>query len=928
MRSDCSKKLLDTAEIGQNGGGDGEFQDSVTIAHSENSMFGRFFNSAATPPDPWQLHIDVQESERRKRERLVRLNTVTVPAMRAAGLALLSLTVLLYNLGVNGTVDWESWARLNLTFAVYCAISTYLLYLFFADLRRHFDLGVVFLVLDLAVWQLAVYATGADKSWLFFLPVFRVVDQTPISTRRALMFAQLGTISYAGLIFHIIYFEGRHVPLGLEMGKLAFLYFGSIYAALVARSADRRTRRMAEVIRLARQLVAELGQKSEALESSSRELRQSLDTQSRLATENAVLYSAAQRDRTRQQQIFNSTSDGLIFVRRDGRIEAANVRAGDLLGFDPTNVIGSELARLVSRLYSVGDGDSFIPMLHTLLDNPFAGGKGDLQQPATGRILQWIAQPARDISGEISGLTFTFQDVTHARDLVRQLEDKSKLLEDARARSDDANRAKGEFLANVSHEIRTPLSAIIGMALHMEDNGMREDMVRRIRTSAEGLMAIINDILDFSKIESRKLTLDQLPFSLRATVHDAVETLRVRAAEKQLGLTSEVAEDAPDALIGDAMRLRQVMLNLIGNAIKFTDRGEVRLRVAVATALPDEVCLHFSSIDTGIGIPREKQDVVFEAFSQADGSAARRYGGTGLGLSISRRLVDMMRGDLWVESDAGEGSTFRFTATFPLNTSLDALEAPVAPSAATGEQSRPLNVLVVEDEDVHRELLGALLTSRGHTVVATRNGREALQELAQHRIDVALMDLQMPELDGLQAAATIRAWERTAGGHLPIVGMTASALSDEQDRCRAAGMDRFITKPIARAALFRAVEELTVDSNPTEVPPELAGRPAFLAGLGDDVELARKLVDIFIEQSPKLMEQIRDAISAGDTTALRRAAHALKGTISNFPSGRARGVAARMEGIGFDGDIEAAREALPQLEQEVERLKTVLPALI
>ncbi|HVL66555.1 MAG TPA: ATP-binding protein [Vicinamibacterales bacterium] len=892
-------------------------------------MIARFFQRATAAPDSWQFDVDVQEADRRKRERIVRLNTVTVPALRAAGFGLLSITVLLYTFGATGRVDWESWARMNLVFAVYCAVSTYLLYLFYADLRRYFDLGVVFLVVDLPVWQLAVYVTGGDQSWLFFLPVFRVVDQTPISTRRALMFAHLAPLSYVGLLVHLVAVEDRSVALGAEMGKTAFLYFGSLYAALVARSADRRTRRMAEIIRLSRQLVSELGQKSEALEGSSRELRHSLDTQSRLASENAALYAAAQRDRTRQQQIFNSTSDGIIFVRRDGRIEAANVRAGDLLGFDPVNVIGTELSRLVSRLYSVGDGDSFLPTLHTLIEDPWAGGQGDLQQPTTGRILHWIAQPARDVSGEISGLTFTFQDVTKGRDLVRQLEDKSRLLEDARARSEDANRAKGEFLANVSHEIRTPLSAIIGMAQHMEDNGLRADMVRRIRTSAESLMAIINDILDFSKIESRKLTLDESPFSVRATLHDAVETLRVRAAEKGLALTLEVLDDVPDALVGDAMRLRQVLLNLLGNAIKFTDRGEVRLRVVVATALPDEVCLHFGVIDTGIGIPRDKQDVVFEAFSQADGSAARRYGGTGLGLSISRRLVEMMRGDLWVESDAGEGSTFRFTATFPLNTALEVVRATPAP-APDAEVSTPskLTILVVEDEDVHRELLAALLTARGHEVVATRNGREALQALATHRVDVALMDLQMPEIDGLRAAATIRAWERAVGGHLPIIGMTASALSDEQERCRTAGMDRFITKPIARAALFRAVEELSGESAPADVPPELAGRPAFLAGLGDDVELARKLVEIFLEQSPRLMTEIREAIDASDAQALRRAAHALKGTISNFPSGPARGIAAQMEAIGYDGDLAAAREALPTLEHEVDRLKVLLPALI
>ena len=890
-------------------------------------MLTRFFTSAAASPDSFELHLSAEEADRRKRERVIRLNTVIVPRLRVLGYALVSLTVLLHNYFAFGDPHWRVWLRLNAALAIYCALSWYLLHLFYADLRKHFDLGVVFLAIDLWIDGLAIYASGGEHSWLFFLAVFRVVDQTPISTRRALAFAHLAPLSYLGVVVHIMWIEGRDIPLGPELAKLTVIYTGSLYTAMVARFADRHTRRMTQVIRLARQLVNQLEEKSAALEASSREVRHALETQSRMTHENAALYASAQRDRTRQQQIFDSTTDGIIFVSRDGRIEAANLRAGELLAFDPAQVIGGELARLVSRLYSVGDGDSFLPTLHTLIEDPWAGGQGDLQQPATGRILHWQAQPARNHKGDISGLTFTFQDVTRARDLVRQLEDKSRLLEDARARSDDANRAKGEFLANVSHEIRTPLSAVIGMAQHMEDHGLREDMVRRIRLSAESLMTIINDILDFSKIESRKLTLDETPFSLRATLHDALDTLRIRAWEKNLELKLEVVEEAPDALIGDSMRLRQVLMNLLGNALKFTERGEVKLRVGVATALPDEVCLHFGVIDTGIGIPRDKQDVVFEAFAQADGSAARRFGGTGLGLSISTRLVSLMRGDLWVESDAGEGSTFRFTATFGIDHSPDRA-IPRLEELKRPDRRTSFTVLVAEDEDVHRELLTALLVNRGHTVIATRNGREALQELARGKVDVAVVDLQMPELDGLQAAATIRAWERSAGGHLPIVGMSASTISDEQGRCREAGIDRFVMKPIARDLLFRAVEELGATSTFGGVPPELAGRPAFLAGLGDDVTLARKLVEIFLDQSPTLIDEIRTAIERQDAAALRRAAHALKGTISNFPSGPARGVAAQMEGLGIDADLETAKAVLPLLEQEVERLKVLLPALI
>jgi PAS domain S-box-containing protein len=895
--------------------------------------FARRIKRLFSPPDPgsWELQIDIEEAHRRKQERVIRLNTVTVPRMRVVGFTLIAVAVLLHNYFLLGDLSWTAWTRLTLALAIYCAASWYLLHLFFADVHRYFDLGVVFLACDMWMYSLVIYATGAERSWIFYLPLFRVVDQTPSSFSRAFGFAHLAPLSYLIVVLQVVVVEGRAIPVGPELAKVVLLYAGALYIAFVGRAADERFKRTAKVIRLARQLILELEKKSEALETSSRELQASVERQAKLADENAELYAAAQREKLRQTQILNSTSDGIIFVNHEGRILAANVRAGDLLGFDPAAVVGMEMARVVSRLYSVGEGDSFLPTLQSLLHDPWVGGQGDLQQPATGRVFHWVAQPARDGVGGSAGLTFTFQDVTRPRDLMRQLEDKSRLLEDARQKSEDANRAKGEFLANVSHEIRTPLSAIIGMAEHMEDDGPKPEMIRRIRAAAESLMVIISDILDFSKIESRKLTLDELPFNLRQVLQDTLDTLRYRASEKKLGLNLEVMPEVPDAIVGDAMRLRQVLINLIGNSIKFTDRGEVRLRVGVASALPDEVVLHFAVIDTGMGIAREKQHIVFEAFAQADGSASRRFGGTGLGLSISSRLVELMRGDIWVESEAGTGAAFRFTAKFGLQ-----LDAPAASAVGGAEQqeppapvrSGPLTVLVVEDEDVHRELVAAFLLGRGHRVITAKNGKEALTELSRNRVDIALMDLQMPVMDGIQAATNIREWERTAGGHLPIVAMSASAMPEDPVRCKAAGMDRFVTKPVNRELLFRLVEDLSATSDTVEFPPELAGRAGFLAGLGDDRELARKLVEIFVAQSPRLLAEINDAIERGDHEALRRSAHALKGTISNFPSGPARGAAARMEVIGFDGDIEAAREAYPILAREVERLKNLLPALI
>jgi CheY-like chemotaxis protein/HPt (histidine-containing phosphotransfer) domain-containing protein len=513
---------------------------------------------------------------------------------------------------------------------------------------------------------------------------------------------------------------------------------------------------------------------------------------------------------------------------------------------------------------------------------------------------------------------------------VRQLEDKSRLLDEARRKAEEANRAKGEFLANVTHEVRTPLSAIVGMAQVLIDApaaGDRHRIIGRIKTAAESLLAIIGDILDFSKIDSRKLVLAHETFALRAVMQEVIDTVQVTAGEKGLSLGMDVTSEVPDALVGDALRLRQVLLNLVGNSIKFTPSGEVRMRADIASRLPGEVCVHFAVIDSGVGIPRDKQELVFEAFAQADGTAARRFGGTGLGLSISARLVDLMGGDIWVESEVGRGSAFRFTANFGLDRQPAASDAPA--SSPPGPPVRTVTVLVAEDEQVHRELTAHLLRWRGHRVVTARNGREALVELARHPVQIVLLDLQMPEMDGFQLAATIRAWEKGHGGHLPLVAMTASVMSRDVELSHAAGIDEALIKPIGRERLFRAVESLASDAEPAVLPPpELAGRAAFLEGLGNDTTLARRLVDLFLEDSARLVGEISLAITERDAERLRRAAHTLKGSVGNFPPGAARDTTARMELLGIDADFSAAEEIFPRLQKEIDRLRDVLPGLI
>src|SRR5262245_27934489 len=684
------------------------------------------------------LQVDPAEAERRKRARLVQINTLVVPRLRLLGFALVATAALLHNALIYpgwDTFVWRDWLRLVATFAIYSAVTWYLLYLFYEDARRVVDLGTVFLACDMSMFSVAIHYTGAERSWMFVLPLFRVADQTGTSFRRALAFAHLAPLCYAAVLADVVLREHRAIAWEPEIAKLVFIYIGSIYIAMIARTSDERHRRSSEVIRLARELIRELEEKSKALERSSRQLHDALDQQADLHKENARLFSATEAREARLSQILHSTSDGIIFVGPDGRIEAANVRAGDLLGFDPQSVIGMDVNRILARLYSLGDGDSFGVTLKALLADPGPGGHGDLQQPSSGRVFHWVAQPTRDATGGTVGLTFTFQDVTPTRDLVRQLEDKSRLLEEARRRAEEANRTKSEFLANVTHEVRTPLSAIIGMTGLLPDS----ETARRIGSSAQSLLAIIGDILDFSKIDSRKLTLAREPMALRMVMQDVIDTVQVTAEQKGLRLALDVTPEVPDGLVGDALRLRQVLVNLVGNAIKFTQSGEIRVRVDVASQLPDEICLHFAVIDTGIGIPRDKLDLVFEAFAQADGTPARRFGGTGLGLSISARLVELMGGDIWVESQVGAGSAFRFTA----NLGLQGVALPAAAAEAPAD-IRPVAVMVVDDEQVHRELIAHLLRQRGHNVVTARNGREALAELPRYDLQIVLRDLQMP----------------------------------------------------------------------------------------------------------------------------------------------------------------------------------------
>ena len=401
-----------------------------------------------------------------------------------------------------------------------------------------------------------------------------------------------------------------------------------------------------------------------------------------------------------------------------------------------------------------------------------------------------------------------------------------KLAEEALRRARDeaeaGNRAKSEFLANMSHEIRTPMAGVLGMidlALSTEITPQQKEYLETAKYSADSLLALLNEILDLSKIEARRLELAPAAFSIRESVEGAVRLFAVRAQEKGLALTSTVAEDVPDMLVGDPLRIRQIVLNLVGNAIKFTDAGSVTVRLMVQSRTGSTILLRVEVTDTGIGIPAEKHQLVFDRFRQADGSMSRRHMGSGLGLTISAHLVDLMGGGIGLHSEEGKGSTFFFTVPLELANVNEAGHHSAAEPSATPFANQPpaaargLRILVAEDNAVNQKLAALLLRREGHDVTVVGDGDAAVRAVAQGSFDMVLMDLQMPKMDGFEATAAIRAAERGTGRHLRIVALTAHAMKDDHDKCLEAGMDDYLTKPIDPARLRKAVVGLARDGS-------------------------------------------------------------------------------------------------------------------
>ena len=838
------------------------------------------------------------------------------------------------------------------------------------------------------------------------------------------------------------------------------------------------------------EMLAQIQQRDTALQSAHDQLEKRVEERTQELVAQIAERKQAERwlaERTNfLDSLIENTPIGIVAIDERHAVQMCNPAFERLFGFARKKILGERLSDLVAS----AEVRSEIESNRAKLQEGMGSHTVTRRSRADGVLVDVEAFSVPLFAdGKFNGALLLYQDITER-----------KRAEEALLRAKDAaeaaSRAKSEFLANMSHEIRTPMNGIIGMtelALDTDLTTEQRDYLGMVKTSANSLLTVVNDILDFSKIEAGKLDLDLIDFPFQRTIGETLKALAFRAHQKRLELAWRTAPDIPLYVRGDMGRLRQILVNLVGNSIKFTEHGEIVVSASKESEDQGGMMLHFQVRDTGIGIPRAKQQLVFDAFTQADTSSTRKYGGTGLGLAITSRLVALMGGRVWVESELGRGSTFHFTCHFGfadivppqlefadpeairdlpvlvvddndtnrlilvemlsawgmkpecvdsgeaalhalqhaheenrpfrllisdmqmpgmdgcamsreirknpsfgqiaivmLSSGGQADEAPEcrklgiatylmkpaqpsdlldailtafsipstkteAPKETEAKAPAPvvaadgLRILLAEDNAVNQKLAITLLQKRGHTVIPTGNGQEAIAALETQRFDLVLMDVQMPVMDGFEAIRSIRSKERTTGAHIPIIALTAHAMKGDREKCLAVGADDYVSKPIRTSDLVAAMDRsriLKVDASPKaapspqpSLPPPPAPAPAVDARPGvfdindalerveGDRELLEEIARIFIGECPGNMDAIRQAHAAGDARILERIAHAVKGASANLSAAAVSQAAFELEKLAASGNLANAGASIDKLQREVGALLPYLASV-
>ncbi len=646
------------------------------------------------------------------------------------------------------------------------------------------------------------------------------------------------------------------------------------------------------------------------------------------------------------KHIFDSVVDGVITIDEQGIIQSFNPAASNIFGWEPSSVIGEKVNILMPEPYYSEHGQYIRNYLH--------GRKA-------GVLDQQLELPGKRADGTTFPMEMSVTEVwidQHRRfvGLMRDISSRKEAEEElrkAKEQAEAATRAKSEFVANMSHEIRTPMNGVIGMTDLLLDTELTQEQkryARTIRSSGESLLTVINDILDFSKIEAGKMDLEIQDFDLAPLLDDCLAIMEHQAREKGLNLSCSTDAEVPNKLRGDPVRLRQILLNLTSNGIKFTHSGEVSLRVSLHQEGENRVCLLFSVRDTGVGIPQDKLDLLFDKFSQVDSSAQRSAGGTGLGLTISKHLAEMMGGEIGVQSQQDQGSVFWFTAWFEKQPEQS---GQAQDREAQLEKSAPAlsgRILVAEDNQVNQKVARSILEKLGLNVQVVNNGQEVLNAMETASYDLILMDVQMPEMDGLEATRRIRVAERedekarerlrdgeTEGSEsldsrIPIIAMTAGAMQQDRDRCLEAGMDDYISKPVNREEMARVLHKWLPESSAREAEghdPSDASKASSSSSrgfdyqelwgrVGEDQELAQEIMSLFLDSIPKNLHELKSALKQGDLSQASKQAHAIKGSSSNTGCPDVAELARKMEYAGKEGAKEDMENLLPDLESEIQ----------